>query len=205
VVIECSKGCGRTARKVGLCGSHYAAMRQRQMILGRWVSRSDPTGTTRRLQALMAIGYTQAALCRAMQLNASHLNRLINGHLGYKVNAGTAAKVKDVYRQLSMTPGPHDRARRFAKARGWAPPLAWDEDTIDDPAAKPDLGEKVVVGFVERYEEMRDLGYNDLQIVSKWSMKPESLNRQLDRYGIKPSPELVNLVTAAKHRKRVAS
>jgi len=31
-------------------------------------------------------------------------------------------------------------ATRRAAARGWAPPLAWDDDTIDDPNATPDLG-----------------------------------------------------------------
>lgn len=200
MVSECSKECGRAARKSGLCQTHYTAMRTRAVILGQWVGRSDPIGTTRRLRALIAIGYTQAALAKEVNLNTTWLNKLVNKHDGYKVNPSTAIRVDEAYRRLSMTPGPHDRARRFAKARGWAPPLAWDEDTIDDPAAKPDVGEKVVVGFVERYEEMRDLGYNDLEILSRWSMKPESLDRQLHRYGIQPSPELSNLVSSAKYR-----
>ena len=38
-----------------------------------------------------------------------------------------------------MTPtGPGaERARSTAKRKGWAPPMAWDDDTIDDPQAKP--------------------------------------------------------------------
>jgi DNA-directed RNA polymerase specialized sigma24 family protein len=28
----------------------------------------------------------------------------------------------------------------MAKAKGWPGPLAWDDDTIDDPAARPHIG-----------------------------------------------------------------
>ena len=40
-----------------------------------------------------------------------------------------------------MTMGPCLRAARWAKSRGWAPPLAWDN--IDDPTEQPNLGATV--------------------------------------------------------------
>lgn len=161
--------------------------------------RIQSIGTLRRLRALQAIGWTQTEIARRIGWTVANLNRYFITDPD-TINRGTAHKISCVFDQLQLIPGPSARARRHAKARGWAPPLAWDEDTIDDPAAKPDLGERVVVGFVEKYEEMRDLGYNDLQILGKWSMKPASLTRQLDRYGIKPSPELASLVSSAKYR-----
>lgn len=200
----CAKGCGRPGIKSGLCGAHYVAMRRRKVTLGQWIPRSDFTGTERRLQALVASGYSQAQIAREMSTHESWLSRLVNGY-GHSVNAETVARVKQVYDRLAMTPGPSDRARRQARERGWAPPLAWDDDDIDNPAAKPDVGVHRPVSFPERYGEMRELGYNDLQIIGKLGIKPDSLYRQLMRYELPASPELVNMVTSIKHRKSVAS
>lgn len=54
-----------------------------------------------------------------------------------------------------------------------------------------------------RYFELRDLGYNDLQIVNRWNVKPQSLLRQLNRYDITPSQLLVQTARAHEHRKSV--
>jgi hypothetical protein len=48
-----------------------------------------------------------------------------------------------IYDKVSMIPCEDPtagRVARQAKKKGWAPPLAWDDDTIDDPKAKPDFG-----------------------------------------------------------------
>ncbi len=37
------------------------------------------------------------------------------------------------------------RAKAMAERYGWPPPLAWDDDTIDDPDAQPQAGEPVDV------------------------------------------------------------
>ena len=50
----------------------------------------------------------------------------------------------------------------------------------------------------ERYHELRDLGYSDFDVLRKLGIKPQSLMRQLHRYGITPSRELVELVTESK-------
>jgi hypothetical protein len=46
-------------------------------------------------------------------------------------------------------------------------------------------------GFPERFLELRHLGYNDLQIVNRLRLKPESLLRQMQRHRIPASPELI--------------
>ena len=201
---QCARGCGREAMKQGFCKTHYTAMRRRKIMLGQWIPRGDVTGTERRLRALVASGYSQAQIAREMSTHESWVSRLVNGY-DHSVNADTVARVKAVYDRLAMTPGPSDRARRQARARGWAPPLAWDDDEIDNPAAKPDRGAHRPVGFPERYAEMRDLGFNDLQIVGNLGIQPDSLYRQLLRYNLPASPQLINMVTSAKHRKSVAS
>jgi hypothetical protein len=57
----------------------------------------------------------------------------------------TAERIAAVYEQLSMrSPAPwgfqHSRAQLIAKRNGWPPPLAWDDDEIDDPTATPYTG-----------------------------------------------------------------
>lgn len=166
--------------------------------------RVSATGSLRRLRALHAIGWTQTEIARRIGWTLQNLNRYFISEPDM-INRGTAVDIARVFDQLQLIPGPSERARRHAKKLGWAPPLAWDEDTIDDPDAVADRGAHRPVGFPERYAEMRDLGFNDLQILRKWKIQAESLLRQLNRYGIKPSAELVSLASSIKHRKSVAS
>lgn len=46
-------------------------------------------------------------------------------------------EIKDVYDQLSMTPGPSPQTKERALRRGYAPPLAWDDSTIDNLHTRP--------------------------------------------------------------------
>lgn len=46
-------------------------------------------------------------------------------------------------------------------------------------------------GFRDRYEELQALGYNDLQIVDRLGMKPQSVLRQMQRHGLTAHIELV--------------
>lgn len=90
-------------------------------------------GAARRVQALLAIGWRHQDLAAA---GATGTPRILNcpGHL---VTATTWRQVRDVYDQLCMTHGPSATTRQTARARGYPPPLAWDDQTIDDPRAEP--------------------------------------------------------------------
>jgi hypothetical protein len=104
----------------------------------------DQTGTTRRLQALVAAGWPAARLATELGMTAQNFSPLVHGARGVK--ASTWVAVKELYDRLwdespaVDTParmGGVARARRYAADRGWAPPQAWDDDTIDNPAARP--------------------------------------------------------------------
>ena len=153
----------------------------------------DITGTTRRLRALVAIGYTQSRLCGLIGITPANGTALFTGSRG-RVLAATAHKVASLYDAMSMRPGPSEAARNRARRLRWAPPLAWDDDTIDDPEAKPDAGASLSVTWVDRYQELRDLGLSDRDIMARWNIQPQSLIRQLDRYGIPHSPELTQFM-----------
>lgn len=94
-------------------------------------------GAQRRVQALMAIGWRHRDLIERLGFDTPSLLY----KTGEWVTRRRHDAVKDLYDQLWDQPGPcsiHTQ-RRIAKA-GYAPPLAWDDDTIDDPKAVPDLG-----------------------------------------------------------------
>jgi hypothetical protein len=103
----------------------------------------DGTGTRRRLQALVAAGWTQAELSRRMGMNRANFSRIFVGNL---IEVGTAKAVSALYDQLwhvdPVTAGvPEHRAaaaRLIAVSNRWAPVGAWDDDHIDDPDAWPD-------------------------------------------------------------------
>jgi transcriptional regulator with XRE-family HTH domain len=152
----------------------------------------DITGTTRRLQALVAIGYTQADIAARVGITPANATEMFHGNRS--VLLSTAIKVRGIYEELSMRPGPSGAARQRAKKLGWAPPLAWEDDTIDNPQAKPDLGEKRTIRWDERYLELRDLGLTDVEILHRWGIQPQSLLRQLERYGIPQSSALTQLM-----------
>lgn len=97
--------------------------------------RVDPTGTARRLQALIAIGYTQRDLASRIGVLEANMPTLVGGDR--QVTAGIARRVAAIFNELQLAPGRSVRARNTAQRRGWVSPLAWDEDTIDDPHAVP--------------------------------------------------------------------
>lgn len=97
---------------------------------------TDPTGTMRRVRALVALGYPISHLAAAIGIWPANLSRIAHGDLA-QVTVGTADATKRVYRELSRRPGPSQRTRIRARREGWHGPLAWD-DNIDDPTAEPD-------------------------------------------------------------------
>lgn len=108
----------------------------------------DGAGTRRRLQALVALGWSQAKLAERIGWTPSNFTALIGDG---RVIAASARLVRDLYNELWDQAPPEDshrdkiaasRARNLARARGWVPPQAWDDDAIDDPTAQPDLGAK---------------------------------------------------------------
>ncbi len=140
--------CARTGRRKGRpLGRMQRAVAEKILaipVTGEAVAAHaliDATGAHRRIHALCAIGWgfgAQAVLTGRSRSNWHSITRRD------RILPATAALVKGVYDQLSMTPAPAgyaaSRARALALREGWPPPLAWDDETIDDPAAQPHLG-----------------------------------------------------------------
>lgn len=120
----------------------------------------DGTGTRRRLQALVALGWSQSKLGRRLGILPTNMTPLVTGQRRFVV--ATADAVRDLYDELSMQLPPQDdhrdriaasRARNLARRNGWLPPLAWDDDLIDDPAHTPLLESDRALAQVEELDE----------------------------------------------------
>jgi len=100
----------------------------------------DATGTIRRLRALIAIGHTYVSLAPHIGIHKDPLGRIARGERP-QVRSATAEATTKAYRQLSRTPGTSTKSRLLASKNGWHGPLAWDEFTIDNPNAEPEVDE----------------------------------------------------------------
>lgn len=108
---------------------------------------TDPTGTRRRLQALVAMGWSVARIAAHSGVNRQRLDAALVGRR--RILVRTAAAIARAYDDLwDAVPPKATKGQRIAKAKaqsraernGWLSPMAWDDDTIDDPDAQPHTG-----------------------------------------------------------------
>ncbi|WP_326828716.1 hypothetical protein OIE13_22660 [Streptosporangium sp. NBC_01810] len=121
-------------------------------LLGAAVS-IDASGTRRRLQALVATGWSQSKLGVRLGIDPQNFSSMLRRA---KVLVGTARAVRDLYDELwdqAPPEGTHrdkiaaSRARNHAATKSWLPPQAWDDDLIDlpDDALKAELDRLVAL------------------------------------------------------------
>jgi hypothetical protein len=149
----------------------------------------DSIGTVRRMQALVAFGYPRAYLAQRLGLGPNALRWLAKPEL-IRVRAQTARRAEALFNTLQLTPGPSRQAREEGRRRGWLLPFEWDEDELDqfiiridddDDQAEPEQP----LTFTEKVEELRYLGYGDIEIAARLGVLPESFERELHRHGLK--------------------
>lgn len=111
------------------------------------LSGATPSGTQRRLQALMARGWSVPAIAGATGMRPLQLARALGK--GDSVTPKLASAVSEAYDKLwDRSPvfvNEDDRdlgaaAAHLAHKSGWAPPQAWDDDQIDKPEGRPAEG-----------------------------------------------------------------
>lgn len=95
-------------------------------------------GARRRAQALAAMGWSISWQAEQLGKRVTNYSTELR-HV--RISYPTWVAVKDLYDRHSMTHGPFPVAAKRAHTAGWAPPLAWDDETIDDPRVEADLGD----------------------------------------------------------------
>lgn len=127
--------CRRFARE-------YEFWRAGQLRRGRPLQ-VNAVGSQRRIRALQCLGWSMSAIAAHVGFSESWVGMLLRVK---HVKPATAARVAELYDDLSMRlpetttrdqKAAVTKARRYAERAGWAPPLAWDDEAIDDPDARP--------------------------------------------------------------------
>lgn len=120
-----------------------------------------PIGLQRRIRALAALGWSLEFLAAQRGIGVTNLDRLRRPTVRQHVKLPFAEHVLALYDEFStkIPPDtPSSRAVRTRAARqGFHSPLAWDEDTIDDPEAVP----------ADRYVERRGKDEVDENVVER--------------------------------------
>ncbi len=147
----------------------------------------DATGTRRRLQALMALGYPIPEVARRVGAGESSLQQTVEGRWA-RIKSVTATKVARVYRHLSTVPAPPSRfaeqARNEAMANGWYGPMAWDD--IDDPECVPDPSAPAAPMSVHPADvaELAAQGLDDHAIGRRLGVSPRTVLRARHAHSI---------------------
>lgn len=154
------------------------------------------TPTRRRVQALIAIGWTAANIAGHTTLTGKHVADLANGHQW--TTHATASQIAHAYSQLAWATPPDSpwstAARNRAARRGWAPPAAWDDidnDTAPQPwqAATPTgRGWRGRTWHIDDVQHFADLGMDRAETARRLGIQPETLRDKLPALG---HPELL--------------
>jgi hypothetical protein len=124
-------------------GFHTAAL----MMKAHPIPREDMSmvlsiGAVRRMRALQAIGWTGRCLEEAGGGMLGHLtSRKVCSYQKWAV-------IAQLYDQLSMTVGPSQQTRTWARNRGYPNPLEWEGLDIDDPEAQAVLAVELSAEFL---------------------------------------------------------
>lgn len=143
-------------------------------------------GARRRLEALAFIGYTATDLAELLNLEVGHFAD------GFDVPPYKFGAVDALFGRLQLLPGKSARARAEAAERGYAGPLAWDEETIDDPRARPQgvpprgyrRNNRTPPDFAEMVAEHRELGRFDEEVAEIMGLSLRTFQKRLHRLGL---------------------
>ncbi|MFD7855214.1 hypothetical protein ACFV6B_13135 [Streptomyces microflavus] len=132
-----------------------------ELVLSYWPTladfpdgaRIDPTGTRRRVEALMVRGWSRRVMSERIGMGDEHFLKVLRRP---RVTARLARQVAELYDAWwDQDPLDHGvplrsvtRVKADAVRAGWLGPLAWDDDTIDDPNAVPQV-DAPETGFTE--------------------------------------------------------
>lgn len=148
-------------------------------------------GAIRRIRALYARGHFSWEIADLAGASQDLVCALAAGERT-RLQVGADDGIRAAYDALSMRAGGSWKTRKLAELNGWAPPLAWDDDTIDDPAAVPQtdaapagytVGEDVVDRFLMGESVVLDkTGQREVIChLMEWTQStPEEIGARLD-------------------------
>lgn len=148
-------------------------------------------GSERRLQALIAEGFSRVFLAERIGIDRSSLDRLIDkryirdGKPHEFITASLAYKISELYEEFAATDPlifqkiqPVNRCKNYASKRGFVPSRYWEWDKLDDPDGFPNLNGDC--GTVKGYNKHKRAGESRCDACKKASIIHRNEIRNLD-------------------------
>jgi hypothetical protein len=120
----------------------YTPTGRRIRYEGTTIESVDATGTKRRIQALVACGYSMTFIANEFGTHKQVVSGMLKNE---RVLLTKAEEFKMVYDKLWNVEPPRNTpsekkayttAKKMAAENGWFPPMSWDDDSIDNPKYK---------------------------------------------------------------------
>ncbi|MFE1949973.1 hypothetical protein ACFW9D_05825 [Streptomyces sp. NPDC059524] len=161
-------------------------------------------GAVRRVRALYALGHLNWQIAAEAGVSRDGVCALAAGRWP-TIKVAMDDGIRRAYNRLSMTTGTSWKTRNLAAKNGWVSPLAWDDESIDDPDATPAtdapapaategenvaarwlMGESVVLSAEARLEALCHLfEWTDMtiaQIAARLEMTPSAAEQTWHRH-----------------------
>lgn len=140
-------------------------------------------GFKRRVRALMALGWTHRQIATELGIATGNLSNRMT--YAKAVHRGTHDRMCAVYDRLSMTLPPDEmvnrRTRTIARRNGWLPPLAFDDERIDDAAYRPSRSAtappRTRRNLLAEVAHLRSLGVSDHAAAQQLGVTVEAIER----------------------------
>lgn len=136
--------------------------------------RVDPTGTSRRIQALAAIGWPVVWTAEQTGYHPSYLFNIIAGRV-HTIPRHVAHRFAALYREYSHQAGPSEFTRSIARRNNWHGPLAWD--AIDNPSEQPEPAAPYEAASKYERDPDKTAEIEHLYLLGE---SPEQIAKQLD-------------------------
>jgi hypothetical protein len=148
----------------------------------------DVIGTQRRIRALCRVGWSQILIAERLGISPKAVGFYLNPNRRY-VTARVARSIRDLYAELESRRGPSETSARWAASRGWPPPIAWDDDTIDHPDTRPDVSCLVRPSTRAAGDVLDDVRWvlahephlTKAQVATRLRMEPDAVSAALTR------------------------
>ncbi|VXB82812.1 hypothetical protein [Aeromicrobium sp. 9AM] len=151
-------------------------------------------GAVRRIQALLALGWTHASMTEHTGIRTA----VMMHQRGRWITLTTHEAIERMYDELSMTPGPSHLTRGRAARLGYVPPLGWDD--IDNDEA-PTVLDELPHTLRELDEVAVQRAMNGDRTVALTKPEREEIARRWEAQG-RPLNELERVTGINAHRYR---
>jgi hypothetical protein len=160
--------------------------KRRKLERERGNARTVPNiGTRRRIRALQALGHSSGAIAAEAGLSPKSVVDLL--YRSERVYADAAEGIARAYEVLSMRLADShfaERSRRAARRKGWAPPLAWPDERLDDPTYEPRGWEYTTPDRADAMRDFAEMGLGITEACRRLKVGRDALEKWCQRHNL---------------------